>query len=204
MLRYLRARGIAWSLPVSIGLLLFAAYFGHWLEAQPNFDRLARVPAVVLGGLTGAVIVAPGWHRVDDEVEGSVPRPRLEVELLVTLALVAIGAFVATLAMPLLALERGGLEMARDLIGLSGLGLIGAAIAGSRLAWVLPFCWAVGSYFSVTRVYREHPEAAVPGWLMFPATYTVTWVVALTLLAVGLIAFGWGGFVPRPRMHPRR
>ena len=67
MLRYLRARGIAWSLPVSIGLLLFAAYFGHWLEAQPNFDRLARVPAVVLGGLTGAVIVAPGWHRVDDE-----------------------------------------------------------------------------------------------------------------------------------------
>lgn len=201
---YVRSRGLAWCLPVAILGVLLAAYFGHWIEARETFDHLMRVPAVVLGGLAAAVVLAPGWHRVDDEVEGSVPRPSRRTELLVTLGLVAGAAVVAVLAMPLEPLERGGLEMARNLIGLSGLGLLGASVAGSRLAWVLPFAWAVASYFAVPRTYWMNPDGATIGWLMYPATYAVTWAAALVLLGLGFAAFAWGGFVPRPRRHPRR
>jgi hypothetical protein len=203
MTSYLRARGLLWSLPVALLALAAAAWFGHWLEAKPQFDHLSRVPAVVLGGLAAAVLVAPGWHRVEDEVEGSAARPTRTVELSITACLLTISALVATVASPLVPLERGGLETARDVLGLGGLALLAGAVLGSRLAWSLPFVWASVSYFAVTREYDGGVQSAI-GWLMFPGTFATTWFVAVGLLVAGFAAYAWGGFTPLPRRHPRR
>lgn len=201
---YLRARGLTWVLPTSVVAVLGAAYFAHWLQTRPGFGPMERVPASVLGALAAAVIAAPGWHRVDDEVEGSAPRPCRVTELLLTVALVALVAAIAVIAVPDHPWLRGGAELARNIVGLSGLALLAGAVLGARLAWVLPFVWASGSYFAVTQDYELNPAQAWMGWLMFPAGSGPTWVVACGLLAVGLAAFSWGGFVPLPRCHPRR
>ena len=201
---YARARGLTWVVPTTVLAVAGAAYFASWLLARPAFGPMERVPASVLGALAVAVVAAPGWHRVDDEVEGSVPRPRRRTELLLTLALVTAAAGLAVIAVPDHPSMRGGAELARNILGLSGLALVAGAVLGARLAWVLPFAWAAGSYFAVTRAYAEQPGHAWVGWLMFPATYPATWVVAGGLLTAGLAAYAWGGFVPLPRRHPRR
>lgn len=204
MIGYARARGLVWSVPFGLCTVLAGAYFAHWLAARPNFDHLDRIPAVVLGGLGAAILVAPGWHRIEDEIEGSTPRPASWMELTLTAVLIAGTAGTAMAALPQIALERGGMELARDILGLSGLALLGGSIGGSRLAWVLPFLWSAASYFGVTRLYSENPHQAALGWLMFPATYPATWLIACGLLILGFAAYQWGGFMPLPRRHPRR
>jgi len=204
MTHYVRARGLGWAMPTAVAAVLGAAHVANWLESKPAFEHPDRIPAIVLGALTAAILVAPGHHRTDDEVEGSVPRPTRGAELALTAALVVAVAVVAILVVPLHPAERGGLELARDILGLAGLALLGGSLAGARLAWVLPFAWSVGSYFAVTRDYDRLSHQAIPGWLMFPAHVETTWAVAGTLFVAGLGAYGWGGFVPLPRRHPRR
>lgn len=60
------------------------------------------------------------------------------------------------------------------------------------------------SYFTVARVYPDNPEQAVPGWLMFPATWTATHVTAWGLLITGMLMWVRVGGIPRPRHHPLR
>lgn len=126
------------------------------------------------------------------------------MELSLTFALVFGGALLAVLVIPLQPLERGGLELARDLLGLAGLALLAGAVIGSRLAWVLPLALTALSYFTVARNYEQAPSQVWTGWLMFPATWPATWIVAAALALAGVAAYAWGGFIPRPRRHPLR
>lgn len=201
MTLFLRSRGLLWSVPGALVAVAVAAYLAHLLESQTMFGPMDRVPAVVLGALMGAVLLAPGMHRVDDEVEGAAPRPMRRVELALIMGSVATVAAAAVVAIPLAPWERGGLELARDLVGLAGLGLVGGSVTGSRLAWLLPIGWMAASYLAVTRQYDDAAHLAPVGWLMFPATWVVTWWVAGLLFLIGLAAHSWGGFIPRPRRH---
>lgn len=203
MLHYLRARGLSWAAPGTVLAVLLGAYFAHWLEAKPQFGHQERIPAIVLGALLAAVLAAPGHHRVDDELEGSTPRPTCSGVVPHLCARVRWGT-VGGAGDPLQPLERGGLELARDLLGLAGLALLAGAVIGSRLAWVLPLALTALSYFTVARNYEQAPSQVWTGWLMFPATWPATWIVAAALALAGVAAYAWGGFIPRPRRHPLR
>ena len=112
MTHYVRARGLGWAMPTAVAAVLGAAHVANWLESKPAFEHPDRIPAIVLGALTAAILVAPGHHRTDDEVEGSVPRPTRGAELALTAALVVAVAVVAILVVPLHPAERGGLDWA--------------------------------------------------------------------------------------------
>ena len=201
---YLRARGLLWTVPAGAVGVVLAAWFAQWVQSLPFMDHDSRIPAVVLGGLVVAVCCAPGMQTSDVEVEGSCPRPRRWVEVGLTVGSLVLCAVLAVALIPGHSLQRGGGEMARDVLGLSGLALTGAALAGPRLGWVLPFGYASASYFSVTHDFHGQPWQAWPGWLIFPATWPSTWVVAVVLFLGGLAVWAWAGFIPRPRGHPLR
>lgn len=213
MTRYARARGLTWVLPGAVVAVLLTAYFAAWIDGRQYYDPLGamiyfdhwgRVPAVTLGALVVAILATATLHRTDEQVEGSTPRPTPTSELLTVLAIVGVGALLALALIRTHPLERGGLELVRNLIGLTGLALIGTALLGTRLGWLLPFTVTGVSYFAVTRAYNHDPEQAVLGWIMFPATWRITVVVAVLLLAVGIVLHRLAGGIPRPRRHPLR
>ena len=201
---HLRARGLLWAAPGSIVAVLLAAVGADWIATRPHFDHWGRVPAVTLGALIVAILATAPLNRADHETEGSPPRPTPTAELAAVLGIATGCALLAALAITDHPLQRGGLEMARNLAGLTGLALIGASLAGPRLGWLLPFTYTSISYFSVARVYDNSPHQAVPGWLMFPATWPITHIAAGTLLLLGLLAWNLLGSTPRLRHHPLR
>jgi len=174
------------------------------LESQRRFDVYDRVPAVVLAALVASFLALSCLHTADDELDEGTPRPTRAATIGLVAGLVLLGGLTALASIPLEPWQRGGAELARNLIGLTGLGLIGAAIAGQAVGWTLPFLWTGISYFGVPRNYWQHPGEASWGWLMFPASWSATWLVAAGLLAVGLTTYYRTGFLPRPRRHPLR
>lgn len=199
-----QARGLTWSAPGIIAVTAAGAGCAHLLESQPRFDEYDRVPAVVLAGLVASFLTISCLHTADDELDGATPRLTRATTLGLVAGLVTLGTVAALLLLPTAPLERGGAELARNLIGLTGLGLLGSALAGHALGWLAPFTWTGICYLGVPRNYTAHPDQAAWGWLMFPATWTATWVMATALLMTGLAAYAWAGFSPRPHRHPLR
>lgn len=202
--RHLRARGLLWAAPAAILAIVLASVAATWIAERPYFDHTGRVPAVTLGALVVAILATSTLARTDEQVEGSTPRPTPLAELATVLAIVAVSAALAVIALPVHPLERGGIELARNLAGLTGLALIGAALTGPRLGWLVPFIYTATSYFTVTRTYNSDPSQAVPGWIMFPATWQITHLTAATLLTLGIAAWSLVGTTPRPTRHPLR
>lgn len=199
-----RARGLTWSVPVIIAVVGAGAWSAHALESQPRFDEYDRVPAVVLAAMAASFLAISSLHTADEELDGATPRPSRAAALGFVVGLVAVGAVVALVLIPLAPFERGGAELARNLVGLTGLGLLAGAAGGQAVGWTAPFVWTGISYFGVPRDYQTHPDQASWGWLLFPASWPATWLVAGGLLVAGLAAYAWAGFPPRPRRHPLR
>ena len=204
MITYARARGLTWAIPVAMIASALAAWGAWFIESRRTFDHFGRIPAVAVGALVVAIVATSILHRTDEQIEGSNPRPTPATELATVLGIAVLGAGLAVVLIPLEPLERGGLEMVRNIVGLTGLALIGASVGGARLGWLLPFSYLSISYFSVARVHQDHPSQAIPGWVMFPATWTTTWIVAIALLVLGVLAHCYLGGIPRPRRHPLR
>lgn len=199
-----RARGLTWSVPLLLAVVGAGAWSAHALESQRRFDEYDRVPAVVLAALAASFLAISCLHTADEELDGATTRPSRAAALGIVVALVALGAVAALVLIPLAPFERGGAELARNLVGLTGLGLLAGAIAGHAVAWTAPFVWTGISYVSVPHDYQTHPDQASWGWLLFPASWPATWLVAGCLLLAGMAAYAWAGFPPRPRRHPLR
>ena len=177
-LLHVRARGLLWAVPGSLTTVLLAAAGGSWIAGFHWFDHWGRVPAVTVGALLVAILATSTLHHTDEEVQGSTPTPSAVAEVAVVLTIVALCAAVAVITIPEHLLERGGLEMVRNLAGLTGLALLGNALVGTRLGWLLPFSYTGVSYFTVARSYQDNPVQAVPAWIMFPATWPITHLTA--------------------------
>lgn len=199
-----RARGLVWSTPALLAVIGVGAWCANALESQRRFDEFDRVPAVVLAALAASLLTVSCLHTADEELDGTTPRLPRPAVLGLVIGLLALGGLTALICLPLAPLERGGAELARNLVGLTGLGLLGAAIGKPAVGWTLPFVWTGISYFGVPKEFQNHPDQAAWGWLLFPATYPVTWVVAGVLLLTGLLLYAWAGFQPRPLRHPLR
>lgn len=199
-----RARGLTWSIPALLAVVGVGAWCAYALESQQRFDESDRVPAVVLSALAASFLTINCLSTADEELDGATPRLSRATILGLVTGLVALAAITAVICLPVKPFERGGAELARNVAGLTGLGLLGAAIARPALGWTVPFVWTGISYFGVPKVFQAHPDQAAWGWLLFPASYPVTWVVAGALLLSGLLVYAWAGFQPRPLRHPFR
>ena len=74
MTRWVRMRGLWWSWPSALAAVVGSAWFANWVRDWAHHSHLARVPAVVLGGLAVAALLAPGAYA-QHEFRCSAGRP---------------------------------------------------------------------------------------------------------------------------------
>jgi len=142
----------------------------HWAGRTSPADIIlplvtALLPAAVIAGSTG--------HPFG-ELERVAARP------LAPLRLVHLGLLVAV-ALVSVTVRHPGSAAARDLVGLTGVALLTAAVLGAHLSWTVPIGYAV---VCIGAGSLDRPNLLV--WPLLPAADRGAAAVAAVLLGLGL------------------
>lgn len=164
---------------------------GAWAVEHRPWGSHALLPVAVLGAVVVSAVVVAGMDGAVPEVVGASPLRRAPALLASTAVVIALAAL---MLVPLRA--HTGLLVSydgavRNLIGLVGLALLAAAIAGEAWGWTLPLLVGLGTPF-VEGVARSGSLAA---FLVRPDGDGAAWTVAAALAVTGAIAL----LLARPR-----
>jgi hypothetical protein len=181
---------------LACGAALWASLRYHWwLGAGSAADEL---PMILQGCAAG--IIAVTTHSPFGEPERAVGRrlPLLRLGLVLALCGAAIGSFSlgAAVAYDPRAdgyLAGGILPMVRNVLGMTGIGLIFCLVAGALIAWIGPLAFTAFSQFALIANYSEPLT-----WPARPPADHGGWIAAMVVFAVGLVAFTARG----PRVRP--
>jgi hypothetical protein len=180
---------------VSCGAALWAALGYHWWLGTGN--AADELPLILQGGAAG--IIAVTMHSPFGEPEQAAGRRLafLRAGLALTLCgtaigLFAIGAAVAYSPRSGVYLAGGILPVARNILGMSGIGLVCCLMPGAPTAWTGPLALTVVSQFALIANYSS-PLI----WSTRPPADRGGWIAATVVFAVGLVAFTVRG--PRVR-----
>jgi hypothetical protein len=139
---YLVSRRIpgALTLLAGFGVLLWAALFWHWNIAGGAAAAMV-IPLIVEAGV--AAVIAVSTYGPFGEPEQATGRwlPYLRLGTAVGLTAAAVGALAAGTTGG--TLPEGFLAMFRNVAGLTGVGLLSAALLGGMLAWAGPMAYLV-------------------------------------------------------------
>ncbi|MCY1144966.1 hypothetical protein OWR29_43805 [Actinoplanes sp. Pm04-4] len=188
---YIRSRRV--PLAVTVAVAAATLSWAGW-SAFSDAPEINQGLAI----FTALAVLAPLIFTLssdDDSLESgtALPWPPRRALHLLAIAVVA--------AVPLLASRYTGAsfgppgETLRAVAGLTGLIGLGVALAGTRMAWQVPLCWAVIQLLT--------GGASSPGWrevlfwLVEPASSTVAAATAAVLLTAGVLTYAW-------RVGPRR
>jgi hypothetical protein len=147
-----------------------------------------------------AAIVAVATHTPLGETERATGRwlPALRLATALALCGAAIGFLAAGAAVAFdprtgVALSGGVLPVARNVLGMAGIGLLCSLATGGLLAWIGPLAFMAVSQLALIADY-SWPWT----WPGSPPTDRGGWIAAMTVLAVALIAYILRG----PRVTP--
>jgi hypothetical protein len=139
---YLVSRRVpgAVALLAGFGVLLWAALFWHWNIAGGAAAAMA-IPLIVEAGV--AAVIAVSTYGPFGEPERATGRwlPYLRLGTAVALTAAGVGALAAGATGG--ALPEGFLAMFRNVAGITGVGLLSAAVLGGMLAWAGPMAYLV-------------------------------------------------------------
>lgn len=139
---YLVSRRVpgALALLAGFGVLLWAALFRHWNVAGGAAARMV-IPLIVEAGV--AAVIAVSTYGPFGEPERATGRwlPYLRLGTAVALTAAAVGVLAAGATGG--ALPGGFLALLRDVAGVTGIGLLSAAVLGGALAWTGPMAYLV-------------------------------------------------------------
>jgi hypothetical protein len=139
---YLVSRRVpmALALLAGLGALLWAALHWHWNIAGGPAAQLV-IPLTIETG--AAAVIAVTAHGPFGEPERATGRwlPYLRLGAIVALTAAAIGLLAAGATGG--ALPGGFLAMVRNVAGITGIGLLSAAVFGGALAWTGPMAYLV-------------------------------------------------------------
>jgi hypothetical protein len=96
-------------------------------------------------------------------------------------------------------LVGGILPVARNVLGMTGIGLIFCLVGGAQIAWIGPLAFTAISQFALVANYSEPLT-----WPTRPPADRGGWIAAMVVIAVGLIAFTIRGPRVRPSGELRR
>lgn len=174
---YLLSRRASWALLVlTILALATSTYTGALIFAGVAVEDWALIPTMIAVAPAVGSVVGVSTHSPFGDVERTVARPiyTLRAEHLGGLILCAVLLFTAVLsafdlrdAFP----EYPLLAFPRNVLGYAGIALIGARLMGARISWLLPFV-AIAAPFP---------------WTLWSGTDTFSWLIALSLFAIGFI-----------------
>jgi len=139
---YLASRRVPAALAplAGLGVLLWAAMFWHWNIAGGTAAAIV-IPLTIEAG--AAAVIAVTTYGPFGEPEQATGRwlPYLRLAAIVALTAAAVGALAAGAAGGSL---PGGFEtMFRNVAGITGVGLLSAAVLGGMLAWAGPMAYLV-------------------------------------------------------------
>lgn len=182
---YARSRQV----PASLAAVVISAV-AVWALARDGSEEPVdpRLPVLVLAA--GVMAASTGLSGPDHALDRTaairwVPRRAAHVLLA--------GTVVAAV---LLTVQALGENMApttfvvRNSAGLTGLAALGAALAGGRHAWTLPFAWLSFSFLAPP---ATTTPMQVAGWMLLPPDATAATWTALVLAAAGTATYAVAG-----------
>jgi hypothetical protein len=135
-----------------------------------------------------AVMIAMTTHSPFGETEQATGRWLPYLRLGAALALTGIAIGVVQLGVTGASLPGGILIMARNVIGVAGIGLLSSLVTGGLLAWLPPFAYLGFAEYALTNAWRN-PWT----WPVRPPTDRGAWICAVLVFAVGLAAVTFRG-----------
>ncbi|MGH3290534.1 MAG: hypothetical protein ACRDP7_01870 [Trebonia sp.] len=181
---------------LACGVALWASLRYHWwLGAGNAADEL---PMIFQGCAAGIIAVSAHSPLGEPEVATGRRLPLLRAALVLALCGAAIGFFAlgaATAYNPRAGvyLVGGILPVVRNVLGMTGIGVILCLVTGAQIAWIGPLAFTAISQFALVANYSEPLT-----WPTRPPTDRGGWIATLVVFAVGLIAFTVRG--PRVRL----
>jgi hypothetical protein len=195
---HLRSRRVPAALAalLACGVALWASLHYHWWLGTGN--AADEVPMILQGCAAG--IIAVTTHSPFGEPERAVGRrlPLLRAGLTLALCGAAIGSFALGAAAADnpragVYLAGGSLAVVRNVLGMTGIGLICCLVTGALIAWIGPLAFTAISQFALVANYSEPLT-----WPTRPPADRGGWIAAMAVFAVGLIAFTVRGARIRP------
>jgi hypothetical protein len=152
----------------------------HW-QLTSGGAAAQQIPMIIEAG--AAVVIAVTTHSPFGEAERTAGRwlPYLRLGAVLALTGAAIGLL--QLGVTGAALNDGVLTLARNVIGLTGIGLLTSLVTGGLLAWVLPLGYVGFAEYALVEAWRN-PWT----WPARPPTDRGAWICAALVFAAGLLA----------------
>jgi hypothetical protein len=182
-LRSRRVPGAVLAL-VICGAVLRAAVRWNWTFNSGPYAQ--QIPMIIEAGAAVAVVVTT--HSPFGEPERSTGRWLPYLRLSAALALTCVAIWVLQLGVTGASLNGGFLMLARNVIGIAGIGLLCSLVTGGLLAWVIPMGYVAFAEYALLEFWRS-PWT----WPVRPPTDRGAWICACLVYAVGLLAFAVRG-----------
>lgn len=192
---YLRARLLGHALLCLTATSAVGAVGTRWMLTAPVIgenNASALVPAMLFLPLASAAVVGVSTQSPFRELERTAPRSTG------VLRFAHLGGPLLFAAVTLCALGAGWdhpqseLTLLRNLCGFVGLALLAAPVLGSRLSWVVPFCFGA---LALLRGALAPGEFAWWAWPLRPGGDEISMFLAALLLVTGLVSVcSYGGF----------
>ena len=175
----------ALGLLAGLAVLLWSALFWHWGisggRAAQQFISLTIESAA-------AAVIAVTTYGPFGEPERSTGRWLPYLRLGATLALTGIAIGALQLGVTGSSLPGGVLVLARNVIGITGIGLLASLVTGGLLAWILPLGYVGFAEYALNEAWRN-PWT----WPVRPPADRGAWICAGLVFAVGLAAVTFRG-----------
>jgi hypothetical protein len=170
------------------GAVLRAVLHWHLMSSGANAQQ---IPMIIEAG--AAVVIAAAAHSPFGEAERAAGRylPYLRLGAALALTGIAIGALQLGVTGAFLhgPAEPGGiLVLARNVIGITGIGLLASPITGGLLAWIPPLGYLGFAEYALVNAWRN-PWT----WPVRPPADRGAWICAALVFAAGLAAVTFRG-----------
>ena len=141
-----------------------------------------EIPMIIATG--AAVVITVTTHSPFGEAEQATGRWLLVLRLGAALALTGVAIGLLQLGVTGAGLTGGVMQLARNVIGITGIGLLTSLVTGGLLAWILPLGYLGFAEYALIEAWRN-PWT----WPARPPTDRGAWICAVLVFAVGLGAF---------------
>ena len=166
------------------GGVLRASLHWHWVIGSGQ--EAQQIPMIIETG--AAAVIAVTSHSPFGEPERATGRWLPYLRLGTALALTGLAIGLLQLAVTGASLNEGIAVLARNVLGLTGIGLLTSLATGGLLAWTLPLGYLAFAQYALLEAWRG-PWL----WPVRPPADRGAWIWACLVFAAGLLAFAVRG-----------